>query len=281
MLLVLKVSLAIFIAANLFEMGLRLNLHYAIKGLNNFRFVAYTFLWGFVLSPAIAYGITLIIPLEYPYAMGLILLGMSPCAPFLPMLLRDKGDVGYTAAFMLMASTGTVIFMPLVVPVMVKGLSVSVWDISKPMLTIIMIPLVSGMMTLYYSKSRAVFIQPMVKKLTIVFAITTVGLSAVVFGEGLLNITGYHVFGALVIFFLTLTTCAYWFGLGLEHDQKIVLSTGTTTRNLGAAVTPLFSVPDIDERTLIILVLAAPVMIVFALVSARIFERANKLAAVQ
>jgi bile acid:Na+ symporter, BASS family len=275
MLQVLKVSLAIFIAANLFEMGLRLNLQDVMKGLNNFRFVAYTLLWGFVLSPAIAYGITLIIPLESPYIMGFILLGMSPCAPFLPMLLRDKGDVGYTAAFMLMASTGTVIFMPLIVPVMVNGLSVSVWEISKPMLTIILIPLVIGMLTLYYSKERAADIQPVVKKITILFAINTLGLSVVVFGEGLLNMSGY-VFAALVTFFLILTTCTYWLGVGLEHEQKIVLSTGMTTRNLGAAVAPLFSVPDIDERTLTLIVLAAPVMIISALVSVRIFERTKK-----
>lgn len=280
MLLILKVSLAIFIAANLFEMGLRLNLQDAMKGLSNFRFVAYTMLWGFVLSPAIAYGITQIISLEYPYEMGLILLGLSPCAPFLPMLLREKGDVGYTAAFMLMASTGTVIFMPLIVPVMVKGLSVSVWEISKPMLTIILIPLVTGMLTLYYSKARAAIIQPTVKKVTILFAITTVGLSVVVFGDGLINMSGYSVVAALVTFFLIITTCTYWLGVGLNHDQKIVLSTGMTTRNLGAAVAPLFSVPDIDERTLILIVLAAPVMIISALVSVRIFERAKKVVGV-
>lgn len=273
MLLLLKISLAIFIAANLFGMGLRLNLQDAMKGLSNFRFVAYTFLWGFVLSPAIAYGITLIIPLQYPYAMGLILLGMSPCAPFLPMLLREKGDVGYTAAFMLMASTGTVIFMPLIVPVMVKGLSVSVWEISKPMITIILIPLVTGMLVLFYSKAKAIIIEPAVKKVTILFAITTLALSLVVFGDGLINISGYYVVAALVCFFLILTTCTYWLGIGLQHDQKIVLSTGMTTRNLGAAVAPLFSVPNIDERTLILIVLAAPVMIISALISARIFER--------
>lgn len=274
--LLLKISLAIFIAGNLFEMGLRLNLHDALKGLSNYKFVVYTLLWGFVLSPALAYGITQIIPLEYPYAIGLILLGMSPCAPFLPMLLREKGDVGYTAAFMLLASTGTVIFMPLIVPVMIKGLSVSVWEISKPLLTIILIPLVIGMLTLYYSKAKAVILQPVVKKVTILFAALTLGLSAVVFAEGLTNISGGYVVAALVTFFFILTTCTYWFGIGLKHDQKIVLSTGMTTRNLGAAVAPLFSVSNIDERTLVMIVLAAPVMIITALVSSRLFSRSVK-----
>jgi len=277
MFLILKISLAIFIAGNLFEMGLRLNLQDALKGLSNYRFVVYTLLWGFALSPALAYCITQIIPLEYPYAIGLILLGMSPCAPFLPMLLREKGDVGYTAAFMLMASTGTVIFMPLIVPVMLKGLSVSVWEISKPLLTIILIPLAVGMMTLHYVKTKAAIIQPIVKKVTILFAVTTLGLSAVVFGEGLTNISGGYVVAALATFFFILTTCTYWFGVGLKHDQKIVMSTGMTTRNLGAAVAPLFSVPHIDERTLVMIVLAAPVMIITALISAKLFDRTKKM----
>jgi len=131
---------------------------------------------------------------------------------------------------------------------------------------------------LYYAKVKAVILQPMVKKVTITFAVTTLGLSAVVFGEGLTNISGGYVVAALVTFFFILTTCTYWFGIGLKHDQKIVLSTGMTTRNLGAAVAPLFSVSNIDERTLVMIVLAAPVMILSALVSARFFGSAKKLA---
>jgi len=77
LLFLLKISLAIFIAGNLLEMGLRLNLRDALEGLRNVRFVAYTLLWGFILGPGLAYAITLIIPLEPPYALGLILFGMA------------------------------------------------------------------------------------------------------------------------------------------------------------------------------------------------------------
>ncbi|MDZ7648141.1 MAG: bile acid:sodium symporter [Cytophagales bacterium] len=110
-LLLLKISLVIFIAGNLFEMGLLLNPSAAIKGLRNYRFVSYTLFWSFIVGPALAFGITYMIPLEAPYAMGLILMGLSPCAPFLPMLVKKAhGDLGYTAAFMLIASIGTVFF---------------------------------------------------------------------------------------------------------------------------------------------------------------------------
>lgn len=272
MMLLLKLSLAIFIAGNLLEMGLRLNVKEAMNGLRNYRFVVYTFLWGFVLSPALAYGITRIIPLEYPYAMGLILLGMSPCAPFLPMFMNKAGgDVGYTAAFMLMAATGTVIFMPIAVPIMLEGLSVSAWTIAKPLLAIILLPLIMGMLILHFSEMRAARIQSVVKKVTIVFTVTTLVLSAVVYGKGLLDVGGSYAVVALIIFFGILGMFTYWLGFGLRHDQKIVLSLGMATRNLGAAVAPLVSVADPDERTIVIIVLSAPVMVIAALLATRFF----------
>jgi BASS family bile acid:Na+ symporter len=88
--------------------------------MRNVRFVGYVLLWGFLLCPALAYGITRIIPLESPYATGLILMGMTPCAPFLPAIVnKAKGDLGFTAAFMLLTAVVMVIFMPFAVPLMV------------------------------------------------------------------------------------------------------------------------------------------------------------------
>ena len=95
-------------------MGLRLDPRDALGGLRDVRFVAYTLVWGFVLVPALAYAIPLVIPLDPAYAAGLILLGLTPCAPFLPAIVtRAAGDLGYTAAFMLLTALGTVVFMPL------------------------------------------------------------------------------------------------------------------------------------------------------------------------
>ncbi len=87
--LALKVSLVIFMVGNLLDMGLRLKLREALGGLQNVRFVVLSVLWGFVLCPALAYSLTKVIPLDSPYAIGMILLGMAPCAPFLPMMV-DK-----------------------------------------------------------------------------------------------------------------------------------------------------------------------------------------------
>jgi BASS family bile acid:Na+ symporter len=268
----MKISLVVFMAGNLLDMGLRLNPANAVRGLRDVRFVLHTLFWGFVVGPAVALLITRVIPLESPYAMGLILLGMAPCAPFVPVFVdRARGDLGYTGAFMLLVSLGTIVFMPLAVPFLVQGLSVSAWAIAKPLLIMVLIPLAIGMAIRHYSSAIAAKIQPVVKKITGLFTIATFVLIAIVYGQGILSVAGSLAVASQVILFFVLMAFPYWFGFGMRHAQKIVLSIGLSTRNLGAAIAPLFSVAGIDQRAFVMVVLALPVMVVFALLSVKLF----------
>jgi BASS family bile acid:Na+ symporter len=270
----LKISLVIFMAGNLLDMGLRLNPQDALRGLRNVRFVVYTLLWGFVLCPALAYGITHVVPLAAPYATGLILLGMTPCAPFLPAIVnKAKGDLGFTAAFMLLTAIGTVAFMPFALPLMVKGLAVSAWTIAKPLLLVVLLPLAAGMVILRASTSVASKIQPVVKKVTGIATIAMAVLALIVYGKELLGVRGSLAVISQVIFFLLVTTLTYWCGFGLQPGQKIVLSAGMATRNCGAALAPLLSMADTDQRAIVMVVLGIPMMVVFGFLAARWFGR--------
>jgi BASS family bile acid:Na+ symporter len=272
LMILVKLSLVVFMAGNLLDMGLRLNVQDALTGLRNVRFVVLTLLWGFVLCPALAYAITLVIPLEYPYATGLILLGMTPCAPFLPAIVdKANGDLGFTAALMLLAAAGTVAFMPLAVPVMVKGLTVNAWTIAKPLLLVVLLPLAVGMAIHRASAALTSRIQPFVKKITLIATIALAVLTVVVYGQGLIGVRGSLAVVSQVIFFSIVTTLTYWCGFGLQPEQKIVLSAGMATRNIGAALAPLFSIAEMDQRAIIMVVLGFPIMIVFGLLSARWF----------
>src|SRR5512142_2905838 len=84
----LKLTLVVFMIGNLLDMGLKLQLSEAMQDLRDVRFVSLSVLWGFVLLPGLAFAITMIIPMERAYAMGLILLGVFPCAPFLPPMVE-------------------------------------------------------------------------------------------------------------------------------------------------------------------------------------------------
>lgn len=272
--LLLKISLVVFMAGNLMEMGLRLDAEDAIRGLRNVKFVIYTLIWGFVIGPAVAYLITQFIPLDKPYATGLILLGMAPCAPFVPLFVtKAKGDLGFTAAYMFLVAIGTIIFMPFAVPFMVKGLSVSAWAIAKPLLIMILLPLLVGGVIRRNSAKLAGKMQPIVKKITMVFTLIVFILLIVIYYKGIVSAMGSLSILSLLIFFTVIMLGTYFLAFGLNYKQKIVLSIGNSTRNLGAAIAPLFAATAIAPEAIIIIVLSLPVMIIFPPIAIKLFGK--------
>jgi bile acid:Na+ symporter, BASS family len=272
--LVLKLSLVIFMVGNLLDMGLRLKLREALAGLRNVRFVILSVAWGFVLCPALAYLLTKVMPLEPPYAIGMILLGMAPCAPFLPMMVdKARGDLAYAAAFMLLASVVTVVYMPLAVPVMVKGLTANAWTIAKPLLTFLMVPLAIGMAMQCASAPVATRLQPIVKKTTGIDTVLMLVLCVVVYGKDFISAMGSYAFGTQILFFSVATAASYWLSFGLPQTQKSVLALGMSTRNLGAAFAPLFAIADVDQRAVVMVAIGVPMQTIFSLLAARWFAR--------
>lgn len=274
--LLFKISLAIFMAGSLLEMGLRINLQDALRGLRDTRFVTYTIIWSFAICPILAYAITLVIPLQAPYSIGLILLGMAPCAPFVPLLVdKAEGDLGYTAAFMVLASVGTVICMPITVPILAKGLTTSALAIAKPLIIVVLLPMTGGMILRRKSDSLASTMLPFVKKGAGLAGLIWCGLCLIIYGKSLLGVVGQLAIAAEFLFFGLIFASTYWLGFGLRHEQKIVLSVGVTTRNLGACLTPLLSVPDMDQRATLMIVLALPIMVIVSVLGTKWSGRAT------
>ena len=266
----IKYTLIIFVVGDLLGMGLELNPKDALKGLKDFRFVTYTVLWSFVLGPLIAWLIILVIPLEKPYAIGLILMAMTPCAPFLPKLTgRAKGDIGYTSAFMLLTSFLMVVYVPFAVPLLIKGLTVNALDIARPLLLYIFLPLATGMVIVHTLPLIAPKIFSWVRKITIFFTVILVILNLIVYGKGLIGVAGSMAVASQLIFFFILAASAFWLSFGLQREQKVVLTLGMTTRNIGVSIAPLFVALAIDEKATVMLVLGFLMMIGVSLLTTK------------
>ena len=126
---------------------------------------------------------------------------------------------------------------------------------------------------LHASAGFASRIQPVVKKVTGIATLAMAVLALIVYGKELLGVRGSLAVAAQLLFFLIVTTFTYWFGFGLKPEQKIVLSAGMATRNCGAALAPLLSIPNADQRAIVMVVLGIPMMAIFAFLSAKWFGR--------
>jgi BASS family bile acid:Na+ symporter len=114
---------------------------------------------------------------------------------------------------------------------------------------------------------------PMAKRGASIAGLVWAVLCLIIYGKGLLSMAGSFAVVSELIFFGIVCVGTYWFGFGLRHEQRIVLSVGVTTRNLGACLAPLLSARAVDERATLMIVLALPIMVIVTLVGTKLFCR--------
>ena len=106
-----------------------------VAALRDKKSLGLIFLWGWVVGPAFGYLITRILPLAEPFVVVVLLTSLAPCAPFLQQMVgKGRGDMAFAGAFIPLVAVGTVVLMPLMAPLLIKGLTISAWALAKPLL---------------------------------------------------------------------------------------------------------------------------------------------------
>lgn len=268
---ILNLTFVILMVGSALDMGLKLKIAEASKAFRNGRFVALTLIWGFIVGPACAVLLTKVIPLAEPYALGLILLGLAPCAPYLPSLAEKAGgDLAYAATFMVLTAAGSIVLMPFVVPLLSSSLTADAWTIAKPLVFFIAIPMIIGVTVRRNAEPLAEKSQPVVKKVLSVNNILLLGLAIWLYRKDFLSTVGTYAIGTLFLYLAILAIVSYGLSFGLSHAQKSVLSLGVGTRNTGAALAPLLSVAGTDQRAITICVMSIFIALIVGTVAARV-----------
>ena len=269
-----KIVVMIFTVSNLAAMGLELNAKEAINALKNARFVFLILVWGWVVGPAIAYLLTKVIPLSEPHAAGLLLISMAPTAPFFPLMVsKARGDMSSAGAFILVATVGTVVFLPLMVPLMIKGLTVNTWALAKPLLTMVLLPLMVGFAIRVYKAPVADKLFPVIKKIGTLFLLITAVLTFWLYWREMLSALGSFAVGAQVLLFTLITVASYKVGFGLKQGQRSAMALGMCTRNIAAVFVAYFGITNPDPGVFVMIVLVVPLALIVAVIAARIFAK--------
>ena len=261
-----------YAVSNLASMGLELDLRETIKSLRSVRVLGLTLGWSWVVGPAFAVLLTKVLPMAEPYAIGLVIFGLAPTAPALPLFIRiARADMSLAAAIMPLAVVGTVVLMPLMAPRLIDGLTVSAWAIAKPLLLTVLLPLVVGVAVRIYASRVADRIFPWVKRIAGISTLVLLVFTVVFHGRELLSALGSYAVGAQVIFTVGLALAAYFVGFGLGQAQRSALSLGICSRNGGAMFVAITAFPNLDPRLMVMILLAVPVPVIVWYVLSRWF----------
>ena len=272
---VAQVSIFTFIITSMLAMGMSLTIKQIIDPLKNVKVVLLALLANFVLVPALAYGLTLVISLPEGLATGLIISGAAAGAPFLPKLVQlAKGNAAFSVGLMTLLMVVTVIYLPLVLPLMLPGASVSPWDIAKSLILMMLLPLAIGLFIKARYEPTADHLQPIMGQVSSVAIL--LGLVAILvlqyktilatFGTGGILATILFLVGALLIGML----------LGGKQNRS-VMGLGAAQRNLSAAMLVAGQNFSDDPQVLgMVMVIGVLGLILLGVVSGEMGKRAAK-----
>ncbi|TMC16820.1 MAG: bile acid:sodium symporter family protein, partial [Chloroflexi bacterium] len=135
-----------FVVSSMLAMGAGLTATQIIQPLRNVRLVVLALLANFVLMPAGAVALAKALRLDEPFGVGLLLLGCAAGAPFLPKLAEfAKGNLAFAVGLMVLLMVVTVGYLPIVLPLLLPGVTVDPWQIARSLVLLMLLPLAAGL----------------------------------------------------------------------------------------------------------------------------------------
>ena len=129
----IPVAMLVFVLSSMLAMGLGLTVGEIVAPLRNARLVVLSLLVNFVLMPLGALALADVLRLDQPLGVGLLLLGAAAGAPFLPKLAQiAKGNLAFGVGLMVLLMVVTVGYLPLVLPLLLPGVSVTATNTAAP-----------------------------------------------------------------------------------------------------------------------------------------------------
>jgi bile acid:Na+ symporter, BASS family len=225
-----------FVVSSMIAMGLGFTARQIIDALRDVRLVLLALLANFVAMPLAALALDKVLELEESLGVGLLLLGAAAGAPFLPKLTElAKGDLPFAVGIMMLLAIGTVGYLPLVLPLLLPGVTVNSTKIAGWLFLLTLLPLAAGLALRAQYEEVAARVKPVLDWLSNVTLVPMVLLLAVANIDKIL-----HVFGTRGIL-AGLLLIALGFGIGWllggpGVDTRRALALGTGQRNIAAAL---------------------------------------------
>jgi BASS family bile acid:Na+ symporter len=251
-----NLSLLVFVIGSMASLGLSLKMGQIVQPLKNVRLVVSALGVNFVLVPIVAYLITLIFPLDEALRIGLILLATAAGAPFLPKLAQvAKGNVAFSVGLMVLLMVVTILYLPIVLPLLLGDVQVSPWDIAQSLIVMMLIPLAIGLLINWRYEEMAARIQPTFGQASNIALLVLGVLGLVLNSKDMIGLVGSWGILAGIVFILVSLVIGYLLG-GSEGEIKSVMGLGTGQRNISAALVVAGQNFDLDVITYLVVVAA-------------------------
>src|SRR5438094_5794643 len=258
-----SVAMLAFVLSSMLAMGLNLTVGQIITPLRNVRLVTLSLLVNFVLMPLAATGLAALLRLDQPLGVGLLLLGSAAGAPFLPKLAQiARGNLAFAVGLMVLLMVITVGYLPLVLPLLLPGVSVNPAKVARSLFLLMLLPLAGALVVRARFAEVAARTKPVLDRLSNLSLILLVLLITVANVNNVLAVFGTR--GILAgLLFIAIGFVLGWFLGGPDINTRRVLALGTAQRNIAAALvvgSQSFSDPKVVVMVVVVAIVSLLVL---------------------
>src|SRR6266480_5785486 len=161
------VAMLSFVVSSMLAMGTGLTVAQIIEPLRNARLLVLALLANFVLMPLGAFALAKVLWLDEPFGIGLLLLGCAAGAPVLPKLAElAQGNLAFAVGVMVLLMVVTVGYLPIVLPLLLPGVTVNPWQIARSLVLLMLLPLAAGLALKSHYEGFATRAKPLLDRIS-------------------------------------------------------------------------------------------------------------------
>ncbi|MUW15174.1 sodium symporter [Halorubrum sp. CBA1125] len=239
----------VFVLSTMFSMGVKLSVSQLVDALGRRRLLANSLLVNLIAVPLIAYLLVRTFSVETGFAAGIVLLAVSPGAPFGPKLAEiSDSDVAFASGLMAILCILSVVTIPTSLLLLLPGdVAVDPLAIGRMVLGIQLIPLLLGLGMSFALPSLVDSLYPLTQRLSDYTFVGLIVVLLVVYSGSMVSLVGTETLGLSAVAVGASLVLGYWLG-GPAQGTREVLATTTAARNAAIALfiaTTGFSNPNV------------------------------------
>jgi BASS family bile acid:Na+ symporter len=267
----------IFVISTMLNVGLTQRLSDITEHLKNYPFVLKMLLANFVLAPLLMIFVLTFTSFDPALKAGLLIFALCAGAPFLIKLTQmAKHDVALGAAVMMLLMVVTVVYTPIVLPLVLSGISVDAWMVAKTLLLQLLLPIAVGMLAVQFLLDFAKKAQPWVGWLGNIAMYVLVAATLIGYSPNMIAIIGTGAILAGLAFVAAAFGIGYLAGAGKDHLEDVG-GLGTAQRNTAAGVIIATQNFSDHPNVLVMITLANTLGILMLLLIAKRLSRDHKI----
>ncbi|STC69336.1 bile acid:sodium symporter family protein [Corynebacterium pilosum] len=234
----------IFVLTSMFNVGLTQNPKKIVQHLSNWQYLTRMVVANLFVVPAVMLLFITIFEIDGPYAIALTIFACAAGAPLLIKLTQQSdNDISAGATIQMVLMVATVFILPFYLSLLLEGVEVGIWDIAKPLLLQMILPLVIGMILHQVAEKFAGVIQPWIAKISNIALYTLLGATIIGY---LPQLADWQLWKAIAVGMVALLLTFYiGYGTGHGNETRSQLGAlGTAQRNTAASMITAGSFTD-------------------------------------